>query len=88
MANTAIPRPAARAATAPQPGRTLDPIQRQAAIENALGMALHFMRRPGHTPAEQAAHLWAATARANRALSLLKAASADVCAVGQGLNHG
>jgi hypothetical protein len=42
MANTAIPRPAARAATAPQPGRTLDPIQRQAAIENALGMALHL----------------------------------------------
>lgn len=84
MATATSPRAAVHAATAPQPGRTLDPIQRQAAIENALSMALHFMRRPADTPNELAASLWAATARTNRALSLLKAASADVCAMGRG----
>lgn len=46
-------------------------IERQQAIENALSMALYFMRQPGDT----AANLWAATARANRALTLLKRAS-------------
>ncbi len=46
-------------------------IDRQQAIENALNMALYFMRQPGNT----AANLWAATARANRALTLLKQAS-------------
>ena len=56
MANTPAPRAAANAATLAQPGRTLDPIQRQA-------------------PTPQ--NLWAATARTNRALSLLKQASAD-----------
>ena len=40
----------------------------QAAIENALSMALHFIRQPG----DSAANLWAATARTNRALTLLK----------------
>ncbi len=77
MANTAVSRAAVNAASLAQPGRTLDPIQRQAAIENALSMALHFMRRIGETPAEQSANLWAATARTNRALTLLKAASAE-----------
>jgi len=67
-----------------QSGRSLDPIQRQAAIENALAMALHFLRRPCAGDAEQAANLWAATARTNRALSLLKAASADACTAGRG----
>lgn len=51
--------------------QTPDPVARQAAIENALSMALHFVRQPG----ESAANLWAATARANRALTLLKQAS-------------
>lgn len=48
-----------------------DPVARQAAIENALSMALYFIRQPGNT----AANVWAATARANRALTLLKQAS-------------
>jgi len=47
------------------------PIERQQAIENALSMALHFVRQPG----DSAANLWAATARTNRALTLLKQAS-------------
>ena len=51
--------------------RTPNPIERQAAIENALSMALYFIRQPGTS----AANLWAATARANRALTLLKQAS-------------
>lgn len=46
-------------------------IQRQQAIENALSMALYFMRQPGNA----AANVWAATARTNRALTLLKQAS-------------
>jgi hypothetical protein len=78
MANTAAPRAAIHAATRAQPGRIPDPIQRQAAIENALGMALHFTRQSSDTPGQQAANLWAATARANRALTLLKSASAEV----------
>jgi len=49
----------------------LDPVARQAAIENALSMALYFIRQPGTS----AANLWAATARANRAFTLLKQAS-------------
>lgn len=48
-----------------------EPVERQAAIENALGMALYFIRQPGNS----AANVWAATARANRALTLLKQAS-------------
>jgi hypothetical protein len=51
--------------------RTADGIQRQQAIENALSMALYFMRQPGNA----AANVWAATARTNRALTLLKHAS-------------
>ena len=77
MANTADSRPAANAGTLAASGRPLDPIQRQAAIENTLSMALHFVRRPADTPAERAANLWAATARTNRAMTLLKAASAE-----------
>ena len=42
-----------------------DPVARQAAIENALSMALYFVRQPG----DVAANRWAATARANRALT-------------------
>lgn len=53
------------------PGRCASPIERQAAIENALSMALYFMRQPG----DAAANVWAATARTNRALTLLKQAS-------------
>jgi hypothetical protein len=83
VANTAIPHAAAAAATLARPGRALDPIQRQAAIENALNMALHFMRQPGHTSGQLAANLWAATARTNRALSLLKAASMDARSQGR-----
>lgn len=51
--------------------RTPSPIERQAAIENALTMALYFIRQPG----DMAANLWAATARENRALTLLKQAN-------------
>lgn len=52
------------------PAQTSDPIAQQAAIENALSMALHHLRgdKPGY--------LHAATAKANRALSLLKQACA------------
>ena len=50
--------------------QTPDPIAHQAAIENALSMALYYVRQPAHSPAT----LQAATARANRALSLLKQA--------------
>ena len=59
---------------APSPTQTTGTpcgIERQQAIENALNMALYFMRQPGNTPA----NLWAATARANRAFTLLKQAS-------------
>lgn len=51
--------------------RTPSPVQRQAAIENALTMALYFVRQPG----DLATNLWAATARANRAFALLTQAS-------------
>ena len=54
-----------------QTSPTPDPVARQAAIENALSMALYFVRQPDNA----AANLWAATARANRALTLLKHAS-------------
>ena len=53
-------------------------VERQAAIENALSMALHFVRQPG----DSAANLWAATARVNRALTLLKHASGGASATG------
>lgn len=60
-----------RAAVFVQPSaHTPDPVQQQAAIENALSMALHHVR--GDSPKG----LRAATAKANRALSLLKQACA------------
>ncbi|MBS0408184.1 MAG: hypothetical protein JSS17_17820 [Proteobacteria bacterium] len=83
MAHPATQRATLGAPCMAQPGRTLDPIQRQAAIENALSTALYFMRRTGDAPADRAAHLWAATARAHRALSLLKQASTDAREVGR-----
>jgi len=52
---------------------TTDGIARQQAIENTLSMALFFMRQPGNATA----NVWAATARTNRALTLLKQASQD-----------
>lgn len=62
MTNPVQPRPPA--ATSP----SLTPA-RQAAIENALTMALHFVRQPAC-----AANTWAATSRAHRAATLLKQA--------------
>ena len=49
-----------------------DNITSQQAIENALSMALYFMRLP-RTPSA----IRAATGRANRALTLLKTACTD-----------
>lgn len=46
-------------------------IERQQGIENALTMALYFIRQPGNAQA----NLWAATARTHRALTLLKHSS-------------
>ncbi len=69
----AVTRAAANAATMARPGRSLNPAQRRAALENALACALHFARQD-HTPE----NLWAATSRARRALTLLKLASEDV----------
>lgn len=68
-----IPLARARAAktvqsTTPSP----DTCRQQAAIENALSMALYFIRQP-HTQSS----LHAATGRANRALTLLKTACTD-----------
>lgn len=51
--------------------RITNPVDRQAAIENSLSMALYLIRQPGNN----AANLWVATARASRALTLLKQAS-------------
>ena len=66
------PSPApAMAPTASVLERFSEPVERQAAIENALTMALYFVRQPG----DGASNLWAATARTNRALTLLKQAS-------------
>ena len=80
MTHVVVPMPGRRAGTltATRPVATPSTctveslaIARQAAIENALSTALYFVRQPG----DSAANLWAATARANRALSLLKQAS-------------
>ncbi len=46
-------------------------IERQQSIENALSMALYFIRQPGNAQA----NIWAATARTHRALTILKHAS-------------
>lgn len=84
MTHVIVPTPGRRAGTLTAPRAVAKPstthnteaqaIARQAAIENALSTALYFVRQPG----DAAAHLWAATARANRALSLLKQASQDI----------
>lgn len=80
MTHVIVPMPGRRAGTLTAPRAVAKPststteaqvIARQAAIENALSTALYFVRQPG----DNAANLWAATARANRALSLLKQAS-------------
>jgi len=60
-------RQAGRISPLPSKSDVLTP-QRQAVIENALTMALHFVRQPGAVPA----NLWAATSRATRAATLLK----------------
>lgn len=65
------PRAGTRVHTHAQTTTKANPVARQAAIENALSMALYFVRQHDNT----AANLWAATARANRALTLLKQAS-------------
>ena len=64
------PRAGTRVHTSAQPTSptTAPTVAQQAAIENALSMALYFVRQPG----DSAANLWAATARTNRALTLLK----------------
>lgn len=68
-------RRAGAAAASPTPRNSIPitaiaTVDRQAAIENALQMALYFLRQPG----DSQANLWAATARTARALTLLKAA--------------
>lgn len=67
----AHPKAGVTVQTSAHPRRSASPIERQQAIENALSMALHFVRQPG----DAAANLWVATARTNRALTLLKQAS-------------
>jgi hypothetical protein len=71
-----------------KPGTTataaLDPVTRQQAIENALSMALYFIRQPGDT----ASNVWAATARTNRALTLLKQASQGNATASPANTHG
>jgi hypothetical protein len=62
LPNTCAPLPASDRA-----------ISRQFAICNALRMALHHVQRPDATPQD----LSTATARANRALTLLKHACAE-----------
>lgn len=52
----------------PTAGHAIDSIQLHALAENALSMALYHLRHPGSA----AINLHAATAKANRALTLLK----------------
>ena len=63
-------------AQTPQPEHEWLTPQSQAAIENELSMALYFTRQSHATPA----NLWAATARTNRAMTLLKQASEQATA--------
>lgn len=82
MANTLASLARTRATLTPTTGttpRTPLPasdraISRQFAICNALRMALHHVQRPDASPQD----LSTATARANRALTLLKHACADL----------
>lgn len=62
----------------PTPTEPLELIQLHAQAHNALSMALHCLQRPDCTPE----HLRTATARAMRAATLLKRASAAVNHVG------
>ena len=67
-----IPLARARAAVSVHAfAQTSDPIAQQAAIENALSMALHYVR------GNQTGGLSMATAKARRALSLLKQSCAE-----------
>lgn len=59
--------------TPTQPIAAIGTVERQAAIENALQAALHYLRKPG----DHAVHLHVATARAARAATLLKQACED-----------
>lgn len=70
---TKAPTPAC---VGPAPACGVGTVAQQAAIENSLYMALYFLRQPG----DNAANLWAATARTNRALSMLKHASGSAVA--------
>lgn len=70
VAGTRVRQPAPTIPAAPS---TVITPEHQAAIENALSMALYFIRQCHATPA----NLWAATAKTNRAFTLLKQASED-----------
>lgn len=76
-----IPLASRRAATTPEP---LEVIQLHAQAHNALSTALHHLAQPECTPQ----HLATATARAVRAATLLKRASAATAvANGKGAGH-
>lgn len=63
---------ASRRAAPPTPSTPLETIQLHAQAHNALSTALHYLAQPDCTPQ----HLQTATARAVRAATLLKRASA------------
>lgn len=84
MATPATPSAAAYAARKAREGRSLTPAQRLAAIDAHLSAAWCMVRSPGATPGEVALSIRLATQRTQRALTLLKAAGADVCTVGRG----
>jgi hypothetical protein len=65
------------ALTAHKPTATPHQIERQQAIENALSMALHYVR---HADTQQA--IQAATSKAIRAVSMLKQACAELAISG------
>ena len=71
LASRRAGNPVQTSAQTPQPAPEWLTPQSQAVVENALSMALYFTRQSHATPA----NLWAATARTNRALTLLKQAS-------------
>lgn len=55
-----------------------DAVHRQAAIENALQMALHYLRQPAERLDIEAKNLRAAVARVNRAMALMAVAQAEL----------
>lgn len=83
MATPATPQAAAYAARKAREGRSLTPAQRLAAIGSHLNAAWCMVHSPGTTPGEVALSIRLATERTRRALSLLKAASADVGTTGR-----